>query len=85
MLEKRSLSYNGGPIPVPLDEPFLADNVQRICVCDTGLYLLFVYFQLSVWWLTVDFIAIIMEWQDMELNDFIFKVSIFIFANLKFH
>ncbi|CAJ2644604.1 pachytene checkpoint protein 2 homolog [Trifolium pratense] len=36
MLEKRSLSYNGGPIPVPLDEPFLADNVQRICVCDTG-------------------------------------------------
>ncbi|WJX39186.1 nucleolar component of the pachytene checkpoint [Trifolium repens] len=36
MLEKRSLSYNGGPIPIPLDEPFLADNVQRICVCDTG-------------------------------------------------
>ncbi|XP_027337323.1 pachytene checkpoint protein 2 homolog [Abrus precatorius] len=35
MLEKRSLSYIDGPIPVPLDELFLADNVQRICVCDT--------------------------------------------------
>ncbi|KAE9587412.1 hypothetical protein Lal_00031820 [Lupinus albus] len=35
MLEKRSLSYNDGPIPVPPDEIFLADNVQRICVCDT--------------------------------------------------
>ena len=39
MLEKRSLSYNDGPIPVPLDDAFLADNVQRICVCgcDTGM------------------------------------------------
>ncbi|KAG2399210.1 Pachytene checkpoint protein [Vigna angularis] len=39
MLEKRSLSYIDGPIPVPLDEAFLADNVQRICVCgcDTGV------------------------------------------------
>ncbi|KAL5067569.1 hypothetical protein RYX36_018456 [Vicia faba] len=36
MLEKRSLSYNGGPIPVPLDEPFLVDNAQRICICDAG-------------------------------------------------
>ncbi|CAL0327663.1 unnamed protein product [Lupinus luteus] len=35
MLEQRSLSYNDGPIPVPPDETFLADNVQRICVCDT--------------------------------------------------
>ncbi|KAL5067568.1 hypothetical protein RYX36_018455 [Vicia faba] len=36
MLEKRSLSYNGGPIPVPLDELFLADNAQIICICDVG-------------------------------------------------
>ncbi|RZC15940.1 Peroxidase 42 [Glycine soja] len=37
-LEKRSLSYNDGPVLVPLDDAFLADNVQRICVCgcDTG-------------------------------------------------
>nr|KYP69639.1 Thyroid receptor-interacting protein 13 [Cajanus cajan] len=33
MLEKRSLSYIDGPIPVPIDDAFLADNVQRICVC----------------------------------------------------
>ncbi|KAL2340957.1 hypothetical protein Fmac_008897 [Flemingia macrophylla] len=33
MLEKRSLSYIDGPIPVPVDDTFLADNVQRICVC----------------------------------------------------
>ncbi|CAJ1974955.1 unnamed protein product [Sphenostylis stenocarpa] len=42
MLEKRSLSYINGPIPVPLDEAFLADNVQRICVCgcdtDEGMH-----------------------------------------------
>lgn len=43
MLEKRSLSYNDGPIPVPLDEPFLADNVQRICVCDTGIYVIHLF------------------------------------------
>lgn len=35
MLEKRSLSYIDGPIPVPLDDPFLKENVQRICICDT--------------------------------------------------
>ncbi|KAL1363846.1 pachytene checkpoint protein 2 homolog [Arachis duranensis] len=35
MLEKRSLSYCDGPIPLPMDEPFLADNVHRICICDT--------------------------------------------------
>ncbi|KAG8652600.1 pachytene checkpoint protein 2 homolog isoform X2 [Manihot esculenta] len=35
MLEKRSLSYVDGPIPVPADDPFLAQNVQRICICDT--------------------------------------------------
>ncbi|KAJ4827189.1 nucleolar component of the pachytene checkpoint [Turnera subulata] len=35
MLEKRSLSYVDGPIPVPLDDPFLVENVQRICICDT--------------------------------------------------
>ncbi|KAG5048724.1 hypothetical protein JHK85_009827 [Glycine max] len=40
-LEKRSLSYNDGPVLVPLDDAFLADNVQRICVCgcDTALSL----------------------------------------------
>ncbi|CAL5372765.1 unnamed protein product [Camellia sinensis] len=35
MLEKRSLSYIDGPVPVPLDDSFLVENVQRICVCDT--------------------------------------------------
>ncbi|KAJ4712425.1 pachytene checkpoint protein 2-like [Melia azedarach] len=35
MLEKRSLSYVDGPIPVPTDDSFLIENVQRICVCDT--------------------------------------------------
>ncbi|CAK9137542.1 unnamed protein product [Ilex paraguariensis] len=35
MLEKRSLSYVDGPIPQPFDDPFLVENVQRICVCDT--------------------------------------------------
>ncbi|KAF3793638.1 Pachytene checkpoint protein [Nymphaea thermarum] len=35
MLEKRSLSYSDGPIPVPVDDIFLAQNVQRICICDT--------------------------------------------------
>lgn len=36
MLEKRSLSYIDGPIVIPHDDQFLVDNVQRICVCDTG-------------------------------------------------
>lgn len=40
MLEKRSLSYIDGPIPVPPEETFLADNVERICVCDTGFFFL---------------------------------------------
>ncbi|EEF51917.1 pachytene checkpoint protein 2 homolog [Ricinus communis] len=35
MLEKRSLSYVDGPIPVPVDDPYLSDNVQRICICDS--------------------------------------------------
>ncbi|WCJ36141.1 hypothetical protein M5689_017357 [Euphorbia peplus] len=35
MLENRSLSYVDGPIPVPIDDPYLADNVQRIQICDT--------------------------------------------------
>ncbi|KAK2663656.1 hypothetical protein Ddye_002230 [Dipteronia dyeriana] len=35
MLEKRSLSYVDGPILVPIDDPFLVENVHRICVCDT--------------------------------------------------
>lgn len=35
MLETRSLSYTDGPVPVPADDPFLIENVQRICICDT--------------------------------------------------
>ncbi|KAM7479850.1 hypothetical protein LguiA_028063 [Lonicera macranthoides] len=35
MLEKRSLTYTDGPISVPIDETFLVENVQRICICDT--------------------------------------------------
>ncbi|XP_057950688.1 pachytene checkpoint protein 2 homolog isoform X2 [Malania oleifera] len=35
MLEKRSLSYSNGPIPVPPDDLFLQENVQRIRICDT--------------------------------------------------
>ncbi|EOY20892.1 hypothetical protein QUC31_007081 [Theobroma cacao] len=35
MLEKRSLSYVDGPVPVPIDDPFLMENVQRIRICDT--------------------------------------------------
>ncbi|XP_041029036.1 LOW QUALITY PROTEIN: pachytene checkpoint protein 2 homolog [Juglans microcarpa x Juglans regia] len=35
MLENRSLSYNDGPIPVPVDDPFLTENVQRIRICDS--------------------------------------------------
>ncbi|CAN0900350.1 Pachytene checkpoint protein 2 homolog [Linum grandiflorum] len=35
MLEKRSTSYIDGPIPVPIDDPFLVENIHRICICDT--------------------------------------------------
>ncbi|KAG0489299.1 hypothetical protein HPP92_008110 [Vanilla planifolia] len=35
MLEKRSLSYADGPVPVPTDDSFLADNVGSISICDT--------------------------------------------------
>ncbi|KAL6182505.1 hypothetical protein ACLB2K_043924 [Fragaria x ananassa] len=35
MLEKRSLSYTDGPVPVPPDDLFLTENVERICICDT--------------------------------------------------
>ncbi|KAL1812426.1 hypothetical protein ACET3Z_022491 [Daucus carota] len=38
MLEKRSLSYIDGPIVIPPDDQFLVDNVQRICVCDTDVW-----------------------------------------------
>lgn len=41
MLEKRSLSYIDGPIPVPLDDPFLTENVERIRICDTGMFYFF--------------------------------------------
>ncbi|PHU00949.1 Pachytene checkpoint protein 2 -like protein [Capsicum chinense] len=39
MLEKRSMSYVDGPIPVPMDDLFLAENVQHICVCDTDVWM----------------------------------------------
>ncbi|KAK9119844.1 hypothetical protein Scep_017937 [Stephania cephalantha] len=35
MLEKRSMSYADGPVPVPIDDSFLSENVERICICDT--------------------------------------------------
>ncbi|RWR97055.1 pachytene checkpoint protein 2 [Cinnamomum micranthum f. kanehirae] len=35
MLEKRSLTYTDGPVPVPIDDPFLLENVKRIRICDT--------------------------------------------------
>ncbi|GKA02140.1 pachytene checkpoint protein 2 [Tanacetum coccineum] len=35
MLESRNLSYADGPVDIPLDNTFLVDNVQRICICDT--------------------------------------------------
>ncbi|KAA0055262.1 pachytene checkpoint protein 2-like protein [Cucumis melo var. makuwa] len=35
MLEKRSLSYVDGPIPVPLDDAFLTENVHGIRICDS--------------------------------------------------
>lgn len=31
------MSYEDGPIPIPIDDLFLAENVQHICVCDTGI------------------------------------------------
>ncbi|XP_008804231.2 pachytene checkpoint protein 2 homolog [Phoenix dactylifera] len=35
MLEKRSLSYVDGPVPVPVDDTFLLENVKKILICDT--------------------------------------------------
>ncbi|KAG6516392.1 pachytene checkpoint protein 2 homolog [Zingiber officinale] len=35
MLEKRSMTYVDGPIPVPTDDLFLLENVKRILICDT--------------------------------------------------
>lgn len=35
------MSYADGPIPVPLDDTFLVDNVQRICICDSGVFFKF--------------------------------------------
>ncbi|PKU81647.1 pachytene checkpoint protein 2 homolog isoform X1 [Dendrobium catenatum] len=35
MFEKRNLSYYDGPVPVPTDDSFLTENVERICICDT--------------------------------------------------
>lgn len=35
MLEKRSLSYTNGHVPIPDDDQYLAENVRRICICDT--------------------------------------------------
>ncbi|KAL2243666.1 UNVERIFIED_CONTAM: Pachytene checkpoint protein 2 [Sesamum indicum] len=38
MLEKRSMSYTDGPIPVPMDDAVLVDNVERICICDSDVW-----------------------------------------------
>ncbi|XP_059657986.1 pachytene checkpoint protein 2 homolog [Cornus florida] len=38
MLEKRSLSYIDGPILVPIDDIFLVENVQRIHICDSDIW-----------------------------------------------
>lgn len=38
MLEKRSLSYADGPIPVPTDDLLLMENVERICISETSMY-----------------------------------------------
>ncbi|KAL7138897.1 hypothetical protein ABFS83_09G013800 [Erythranthe nasuta] len=38
MLEKRSMSYEDGPIPVPIDDTFLVENVQRMCICDSDVW-----------------------------------------------
>ncbi|KAJ8440339.1 hypothetical protein Cgig2_012775 [Carnegiea gigantea] len=35
MLEKRSLSYTNGHVPIPDDDQYLVENVHRICICDT--------------------------------------------------
>nr|XP_019708485.1 pachytene checkpoint protein 2 homolog isoform X2 [Elaeis guineensis] len=35
MLENRSLSYIDGPVPVPVDDTFLLENVKKILICDT--------------------------------------------------
>ncbi|PKA57796.1 Pachytene checkpoint protein 2 like [Apostasia shenzhenica] len=39
MLEKRSLSYADGLIPVPSDNSFLVEHVERISICDTDEWL----------------------------------------------
>ncbi|KAL3616621.1 nucleolar component of the pachytene checkpoint [Castilleja foliolosa] len=38
MLEKRFMSYADGPVSVPLDDTFLVDNVERICICDSDAW-----------------------------------------------
>ncbi|XP_073054046.1 pachytene checkpoint protein 2 homolog [Primulina eburnea] len=38
MIEKRSMRYADSSIPVPMDNSFLVDNVQRICICDTDTW-----------------------------------------------
>lgn len=39
MREIWSLSNEDGSIPVPVDDPFLVENVQRIRVCHTGMFI----------------------------------------------
>ncbi|KAL3642315.1 nucleolar component of the pachytene checkpoint [Castilleja foliolosa] len=38
MLEKRFMSYADGPVSVPLDDTFLVDNIERICICDSDVW-----------------------------------------------
>ncbi|KFK26275.1 hypothetical protein AALP_AA8G225700 [Arabis alpina] len=35
MLEKRSMSYVDGLVLIPVEDLFLVENVERICICDT--------------------------------------------------
>jgi len=34
------MSYADGLVLIPADDLFLVDNVQRICICDTGIIIL---------------------------------------------
>lgn len=73
MLEKRSLSYVDGPIPVPNDDPFLMENVHRIRICDTGIFyffscLLLSFFVWSLWW----------KWEMRKVKNCIFLIDLIV-------
>lgn len=43
------MSYADGPIPVPPDDTFLVDNVQGICICDSGA----LWFSVLIWFISI--------------------------------